>query len=191
MATMDKSRLPELHMYDIHDKFPPHFYYQVEAFSRIVWGENPEAEDDLDAGLDEPVQRFVVARGKRLISYASVCYVELELDGVRYHCGGVGGVMTFPAFRRSGYGGQVVQAATESIQQSPTVDIGLLWTDPKNKSFYNRYGWESLPGLITLIGNPAVPYDNELRMMIFTSEKGKKARTAFEHGQIHVGSDHW
>lgn len=52
MATMDKSRLPELHMYDIHDKFPPHFYYQVEAFSRIVWGENPEAEDDLDAGLE-------------------------------------------------------------------------------------------------------------------------------------------
>lgn len=188
---MMKSDPVELRTYAVGTPLPPHFYYQMEAFSRIVWGENPEDGHDLDTDLNISSHHFVIAQGKRLIAYASVSYVELELQGIRYLCGGLGGVMTFPAFRKRGYGGRVVQAATMAVQQNPAADIGLLWTASQNEAFYNRYGWQSLPGLVTLIGQPPVPYDAELRMMIFTSEKGKKARSVFEHGQIYVGLDHW
>jgi GNAT superfamily N-acetyltransferase len=181
--------MPELTIYKITAELPQHIYYQMEAFVRIVW---VDGEDfDIDLGWQEEATHFVIANGKQLISYASVVWVDIECNGITYKCGGLGSMMTFPAFRGKGYGGQVAQTATDYIRAEPAADIALLWTE--HEGFYSRYGWETLSGLTTLVGNPQAPEvrDDEIRMMLFLSEKGKQGRADFEHGTIYIGEDSW
>lgn len=181
----------ELQIYPVGTALPLHFCYQMESFSRIVWGEDPDETGDIEDGFGEEGHHFVMARGKRLISYAMISYHTLELEGESYRCAGVGGVMTYPAFRQRGYGGQVVGAATATILNDPTVDIALLWTNPKNDAFYRQHGWETMHGLTTLMGTPPVVFDEEQRMMLFVSQKGKGARDKFATGTVYVGQEHW
>jgi GNAT superfamily N-acetyltransferase len=181
--------IPELKIYKTTAELPPHIYYQMEAFVRIVWVDG--ADFDIDLGWREEAVHFVIANGKQLISYASVVWVELVCNGVAYQCGGLGSMMTFPAFRGKGYGGQVAKAATDYILAAPSADIALLWTEHPN--FYRRYCWETISGLTTLVGNPQAPAarDDEIRMMLFVSAKAKQNRAAFEHGTIYIGEDSW
>ena len=182
--------MPELVIYKTTAELPPHIYYQMEAFVRIVW---VDSEDfDIDLGWREEATHFVIANGKQLISYASVVWVELSCNGITYRCGGLGSMMTFPAFRGKGYGGQVARAATDYILAEPSADIALLWTE--HPDFYSRYGWEAIPDLKILVGNPQEPepYDNdETRMMLFVSDKAKQARADFEHGEVYIGEETW
>jgi predicted GNAT family N-acyltransferase len=181
--------MPELTIYKTTAELPPHIYYQMEAFVRIVW---VDGEDfDIDLGWQEEATHFVIANGKQLISYALVVWKDIECNSITYKCGGLGSMMTFPAFRSKGYGGQVAKAATDTILSEPSADIALLWTE--HEGFYSRYGWEALPGLITLVGNPQVPEnrDDEIRMMLFVSERAKQRRADFEQGQIYIGEDSW
>ena len=182
---------PQLHIYPTSADLPPAYYYQAQAFMRIVFGDLDDY--DMDYGLEEEAQHIVVAQGKTLISYTAVIWTTLEFEGESYRCYGLSGVLTFPHFRGRGYGGQVVAAATDIIRQSADADIGLLWTADKNAGFYTQQGWEVIPGMTTLSGDPQNPtvYDDELRMMLFVSAKGKQARARFERGQVYVGRETW
>jgi GNAT superfamily N-acetyltransferase len=136
---------------------------------------------------------IAVTNGNTLIAYATVVWKTLELNGEIYSCGGLANVMTFPHFRKQGYGRQIVKAATKIIQEAANVDIGMLWTAAQNAGFYAHAGWEALPEMVTLMGdtnNPQV-YDDEGAMMLFLSAKGKRGRAAFEHGRVYVGEWTW
>jgi predicted acetyltransferase len=159
---------------------------------RIFWVD--DADFDIDYNLEqEPSLRVVMANGKSLVSYATVVWRDIELAGRRYQCAGLGDVMTFPAFRKQGYGGQVVKTATDLIRADGAVDVGLLWTAPHNTHFYERYGWEPMPDLVTLEGDLNAPdvLDDEPAMMLFTSDKGRAGRADFERGQVYIGEGKW
>jgi GNAT superfamily N-acetyltransferase len=181
----------ELHIFPTSESLPLHFHYQSVSFQRIVWGEGDDF--DFDLGLTETATHFVIADGKRLISYASVVGVPVKLSEDSYQCAGLGSVMTFPHFRGRGYGSQLVNAATQFIQTQMTVDIGLLWAEPANHGLYQKHGWKLMPHLITLQGDPANPefYDEEPALMLFLSDKGKQAEAAFEEGRVYVGEEKW
>src|SRR5260221_10717639 len=125
---------------------------QVRDFVRIVW---PFANiDNPSVPLDEPdhdPHHFVIADGDMLISNAQVTTFSLEHDGETYRVGGLGGVMTYPNFRKGGYGVQVVAAATQFIAASG-VDFGMLFTSPEREDFYNRNSWVRLPNIVILTG---------------------------------------
>jgi GNAT superfamily N-acetyltransferase len=182
---------PELHIYRSGAELPLHYYYQAQAFMRIVWGDLDNY--DMDYGLQEEAQHVVVARGKTLISYAAVIWITLEFEGEHYRCYGLTGVMTYPHFRGRGYGGQVVAAATDIIRQDPAADMGLLWTAENNAGFYAKYSWEVMPDLTTLYGDPQKPTvaDDELRLILFVSDKASAARDRFAHGRLYVGAETW
>ncbi|NJK78726.1 MAG: GNAT family N-acetyltransferase [Chloroflexaceae bacterium] len=178
-------------IYQTGDALPRPLYYQAEAFSRIVFDDDEEY--DIDLGLTEPAVHITVAQGNLLIAYAAVSWTDLEHAGVQYRCYGLSTVLTFPAFRRRGYGGQMVQAAITLITQAADADIALLWTTPNNIDWYTRYGWRALPALTTLVGDPAAPEvdDEETAMMLFISEKGRAGEPAFEQGRVYVGEERW
>ncbi len=182
----------DLHVYRSSAELPHPFYYQAQAFMRITWSDSDDY--NIDLGLEEPQIAFVVvAQGNRLISYAEVIWKTLLHADEPYKCYGLSGVLTFPAFRKRGYGGQVVEAAGKLIQEDPQADIALLWTAGHNASFYIRYGWEAMPNLETLVGDPEKPtlYDEELPMMQFISARGQAARAAFASGRVYVGEEQW
>lgn len=179
----------QIMIYRNRAELPDHFYYQAQAFSRIVWYDS----ETYDIDLDEPMTHIVLAKDRSLISYAEVLSKQIELNGISYRCAGLSAMMTFPFFRRRGFGGQVVEAAIAVMRDEVDADVALLWTDPENEAFYARYGWQGLPDMTTLIGDRDQPeiYDEELPMMLFFTEKAKQNRSQFGKGQVYVGEEQW
>jgi len=181
----------DLHIYRTTAELPLHFYYQAQAFVRIFW---VDGEDyNIDLGLQYQELHIVLAKDKSLVAYASVSVQDVQLAGVAYRCYGLSGVMTFPAFRKFGYGGQVIDTALNLIREDTSADIALLWTDPQNVHFYVEHGWIAMPDMTTLMGDPTHPtvFDDELALMLFLSERAQRQRAAFERGQIYIGEENW
>jgi GNAT superfamily N-acetyltransferase len=163
----------------------------MQAFIRIFWADGDDY--DIDYGLREEAFHVLLAIGNALISYAGVVSVHIQHAGITYTCFGLSSVMTFPAFRKRGYGGHVVEVATSLIHQDTSADIALLWTPHPNEHFYARHGWQAMPHMTILVGDPAHPTvkDDELPMMLFLSDKGKQGRSDFEHSRVYIGEIGW
>jgi hypothetical protein len=111
--------------------------------------------------------------------------VRLHHFGNTYWCHGFGNMLTFPPFRRQGYGGQVLQAATQYIKASP-VDVAALFCDPTLEKFYSACGWQRADSP-THLGQPDRYQEYApLRMMLFLSEKGRANQKDFETQPMYV-----
>lgn len=182
--------LYELHVYRSSAELPIHFYYQAQSFVRMEFIDGDAY--DIDGEIDKPAMHVVVANGKSLLSYVQVTWTTLDVAGETFKCYGLGGMMTYPAYRKRGLGGQVLDAAMSLIREDSAADVALLWTAHHNVHFYTEHGWEAMPNLLTTVGDPANPqvYDEEMRMMLFLSERGQAARPHFE-GRVYVGQETW
>jgi GNAT superfamily N-acetyltransferase len=177
--------MPELVRFP-HDAFPPALNWQAVSFVRVVW---PWIEHGLLRemyGPQEAPVHFALVEDGLLLSYAAVVRARVAHAGVDYDVGGLGSVFTFPASRRKGYGGRVVEAATAHIRASGA-DLGLLFTWDALKGFYARSGWEALRGAPMPEGPREAPRASDaLKMMLFVSEKGRAGRRAFETQPLHL-----
>lgn len=179
--------MPELTLYRQPD-FPAIYKWQAIAFMRMEWssifqGENLYMQETYPPAL-EPVH-FVVAEGETLISYGSLLMVDLLHAGEAYHVYGFGNLLTFPPFRRQGYGGQILQRATRFIRESD-VDAAILFCDPALQSFYAAQGWGPTHSP-TRLGTPERYEDyTPLRMMLFVSEKGDRRKADFENQPMYI-----
>jgi GNAT superfamily N-acetyltransferase len=108
---------------------PPLVKCQIPSFMRIEWtqgyaGEQQFRDEVWPEGEEQNTVHFVLKERGFVISQAGVVWKRIEHDGETYETGGLTGVLTFPDFRRRGYGTQVVEAATRYIVDKG-VDIGL------------------------------------------------------------------
>jgi predicted GNAT family N-acyltransferase len=183
--------MAELHIYRHGELLPQHFYFQAEAAMRIVF--EYSGDYDLAPESDPRMMHVLIGRGRELIAYAGIICTTIEHQGVAYKCYGLSGVLTFPAHRKKGYGKRLIDAATNLIREDASADIALLWTATHNVPFYAQHGWEPMPDMLTFDGDPAqpMPHNDQVRMMLFLSEKGKNGRATFEHGQVYVGEESW
>ena len=176
-------------------ELPPELNWQIISFMRIL---APETFAGLDwlkywtckDGNDHSHHMVLVENGI-LISHAEVVWKNLEHAGETYRAYGLTGVFTYPGHRRQGYGTQIVDAGTEYIVATDA-DIGIFSCDPSLKRFYARCGWVPMKKVKILIepeGQPLVV--DELTMMLFLSEKGKRARPAFESEPVQFGYRNW
>src|SRR5262245_13050559 len=88
--------LMELLLYRRGELLPPHYYFQAEAAMRIIF--EYSGGYDLPPQSDPEMMHIVIARGRELIAYTAVISTTLEHQGTTYQCGGLSGVLTFPAF---------------------------------------------------------------------------------------------
>ncbi|GEM_PF-3433182 len=181
----------QLLIYRENELIPLHYYYQAQSFIRIFWADGDD--HDINKSLQQPAIRIVLAKGKSLLSYATIVWRDIVIDEQPYHMLGLGDVMTFPSFRKRGYAGQVVQTATNLILSEISADFGLLWTEPKNYNLYRRCGWELAPDLVTLLGDPQNPtrYENEAAMVLFCSDRANDARSTITSADIYIGTSKW
>ena len=175
-------------------ELPAHLACQVLSFQRLVWTEGFSGELRLRDWIHRPEQHpmhFVLAREGVLISYVGVLWKVLEHAGESYKAYGLSGVLTYPAFRRRGYGARLVVAATEHIVQSDA-DIGLFTCHPGLRDFYAAGGWIPMEGAVLFGGPGDSPYrSEELTMMGFFSAKGRAGRASFESEPIYFDDDLW
>jgi hypothetical protein len=181
--------MPELTVYRQAD-FPSVYKWQAIAFMRMEWssifqGENLYMTEAYPPEL-EPVH-FVLAEGETLLSYGSLLKLNLSHADLDYRIYGFGNMLTFPPFRRRGYGGEVLLAATTFVQES-NVDAAILFCDPRLESFYASKGWTGTYSP-TRLGIPE-RYENyePLRMMLFVSEKGRQGKAGFETQPFYIDS---
>jgi hypothetical protein len=105
-------------------------------------------------------------------------------------------VFTYPTHRGSGFGEQVVAAASGYLRESGT-DFALLFCGERVKSLYLRRGWEQPPQLRVTFGNIEHPsrYEEEhlggFALAMFVSEDARNARAAIESKPIFVGENTW
>ena len=176
------------------NEMPAHLKWQILSFLRIEWpngftGPN-RLRDWISREEDHPVS-FTLVERNILISHAEVVWKYLEHAGQTYKVYGLAGVFTYPAFRGQGYGTRVVALATAYIDRNDA-DVGMLFTQPHLKGFYSRNGWLPMEKTVVLIGSNQDPVvSDQLLLMRFVSEKGKKNRTAFETVPVHFGEDTW
>ena len=179
--------MPTLSIYEQKD-FPTVYNWQAIAFMRCEW---PSAFQGDILYLSAPYPQefepvhFVIAEGESLLSYATIMKLNIPHAGQEYSVYGFGNMLTFPPYRKHGYGRKILQAATDFIGQSQ-VDVAILFCDKSLEKYYGAAGWlpTHSPTYLGYAGQP-VAYE-PLRMMLFISEKGKAAQKDFESSPLHV-----
>lgn len=164
---------------------------QAETFVRLTWAD--DIAYDMDDGLCESSVHIALADGNTLFAYASIIWLDLNHQDDVYRCYGLRSVFTFPASRNRGYGGQVVQAATDYMRQQADADIALLWTEDNLTGFYERHGWSVMADITILMGDPEVPevFDEEIPMMLFLSNKAQANQQGIASDELYIGDEPW
>lgn len=175
------------------DTIPDGYKHQIRSFARMVWGDS--YLESLNPPFENPAHQslhFVIGEDQALYSAARVNRTTIEHRGQRYVVYGLGGVMTYPAFRKIGFGSWIVRAATEHIYQQDDADVGVLWTETHNIPFYERLGWELVPQVQMLVGDQDDPHPTgENVFMLFVSERAKAHRPDFEAHPVYFGTESW
>ena len=179
--------MPELNVYQQPD-FPALYKWQAIAFMRMEWAsifydDNLYMSETYPPEL-EPVH-FVMAENDSLLSYASLLKLNLPHAGMDYSIYGFGNLLTFPPYRRRGYGSQILQAATEYIRQSD-VDAAILFCDHLLEGFYEARGWICTHSPTRLGSADRYTEYVPSRMMLFVSQKGIHGKADFETQPIYI-----
>lgn len=180
------------HLFESRD-VPERFQCQILSCVRIEWPELFSGDRRLRDWTSKPelhpVTLLLEEEGV-LISRLEVVWDVLYHAGEAYTTYGLSGAFTYPAFRKQGYGVQLVQSARDYIEQRGDADIVLLHSTLEG--FYEKAGFERMEGLITLVGNPHNPERSaETGFMLFLSEKGKRGRNSFENKPVYIGESIW
>jgi aminoglycoside 2'-N-acetyltransferase I len=80
-----------------------------------------------------------------------VCHVgiyrrQATWNGRKVSIGGIGGVMTREDQRRRGYATVALDAAIRTLKDEGSVDLGLLFCEPRHAPFYVARGWKLFEG---------------------------------------------
>jgi GNAT superfamily N-acetyltransferase len=176
------------------NEIPPHLKWQILSFLRMEWPEGfvgpNRLRDWISREKDHPVSILLVEKNI-LISHSEVLWKHLQIGDKTYKVYGLAGVLTYPGFRGQGFGSRVVDLATAYINESDA-DLGVVFTQPHLKDFYESSGWLPMPEPIFLIGSRESPVlTDHLVLMRFLSEKGQKIRKVIETERIYFGEEDW
>lgn len=173
-------------------EIPPHIWWQVVTFKRVEWpwdddgliGNQPFANDDLHA------MYFALLNDKVLISHALVTREVGKTAARVYRILGLGDVFTFPAYRKKGYGMQVVRAATDHMIQASEADFGMLFCGPHMEGFYRKSGWQPLRMTVTYGDEASPQLEGGLTMVHFLGNNDH-LRGELTDATIFIGRHPW
>lgn len=165
---------------------PERFTCQILSFVRIQWPALFSGKHRLRDWTSKPDLHpvtFLLEEEGVLISRLEVVWDVLAHVGETYLTYGLRGVFTYPAFRKQGYGLQLVQSAVAWIERQAEADLVLVHSTLTG--FYEQAGFERMDSLITLVGEPNRPERSpETAFLLFLSEKGKRGRSRFENASV-------
>jgi aminoglycoside 2'-N-acetyltransferase I len=140
---------------------PPELRTQVLALQRQAWpydDEPPGPGPTHDPAL-RPLSMLLLDDG-RVLSALDILSKEITHQGRRFAASGLSTVVTDEGLRGRGYGLRLVEAAREAIAASGA-DLGIFTCDLPLQAFYERAGWELLPGTVLVGGTPEAPFPSD------------------------------
>lgn len=155
---------------------------QVLALRHQAW---PNLETPEPGWAHDPLLRplsMMLVDDRRVISALDVLSKELTHRGQRYAAGGLSTVVTDEALRGKGFGQRLVEAARDVIATSGA-DLGIFTCDFPLQAFYERAGWQVLPGTVLVGGTRAVPFPSDqfekVTMARFFSARARRRAKEF------------
>lgn len=175
------------------EDLPDHLLWQLRDFARIQWYQEITHDIKLQLHPEKWHPRyFVLVQDQILVSSATVLWKMIDFQGRSYKVYGLGMVLTYPEYRKKGYGRHVVSVATHFIKQDPTADLAILQTAPYLERFYAEHGWEHPPHVKVLNGSPENPVDDSGWIMaMFLSEDAQNNRKHFDETPFYLDTDIW
>jgi aminoglycoside 2'-N-acetyltransferase I len=154
---------------------------QVVAIQEQAWPtDHPSGPAPWHDPLLEPLSVLLVDDG-RVLAALDILSKDIVHRGESYAASGLSAVVTDRDQRGNGYGHRIVEAARDVIATSG-VDLGIFTCDRHLLRFYERAGWECLPGTVVVGGTRDDPFPSDrfdkVTMAAFFSPKALAAASA-------------
>ncbi|MEA2707956.1 MAG: hypothetical protein QOF78_557 [Phycisphaerales bacterium] len=181
--------MPELRSYLKLD-VPREIAIQIASYVRFQWPAFIGRNKPLWEGTPYPnySRHFVLTDSDVLISHAIVSSRWLDHGGEQFNVYGLSSVFCYPTHRGSGFGEQIVAAATDYIRQQKDADLALLFCGERVQTLYQRQGWEHVAGMKIRFGDNK-EFNDGLVMTLFISERARAHDFSTE--PFHVGPITW
>ena len=181
--------MPEIRSYRKLD-VPREIAIQIASYVRFQWPAFIGRNKPLWEGTPYPdyCRHFVLTDGDVLISHAIVSARPLDHRGERFSVHGLSSVFCYPTHRGSGFGEQIVAAATDWIRQQNDADLALLFCGERVRSLYQRQGWEHVSGMKIRYGDDKEFNDGFVMTLLLS---GRARAHDFTSEPFYVGSITW
>ena len=165
--------MPELRSYRKLD-LPRDIAVQVASYVRFQWPQFIGRRTPLWESTPYPNDclHFVLTDADVLISHAIVSSRPLSHAGQTFNVYGLSRVFCYPTHRGSGFGEQIVAAATAHIRQQADADLALLFCGERVKSLYTRQGWEHVTGMKIRYADDR-EFNDGYAMTLFVSDRAR------------------
>ncbi|MGV9566731.1 GNAT family N-acetyltransferase [Streptomyces sp. NPDC003480] len=140
--------------------------------------------------LLRPRSMLLVDEGT-VLAALDVLSKEISHAGARYAAGGLSTVVTRQDRRGLGHGRRLVAAARETMI-ARQLDLGLFTCDRPLQAFYERAGWQTLPGTVLIGGIPSDPFPSDrpgfdkVTLGDFFSARARQDRMAFHDSRVEL-----
>lgn len=169
-------------------ELPGELARQVAGIEGRVW---PGSRFGHDPALG-PRTLLLVAGDGAVGASLTLLYKEVPCGGRVRRAAGLSGVVTRPEWCGRGLGGRLVAGARAELAADPAVDVALFSCDRPLVPFYERAGFERLPGSVLVGGTPAEPlatdgpgFDKEVLAAFFApGAEGEADRAALSGTRI-------
>ncbi|WP_030272852.1 GNAT family N-acetyltransferase [Streptomyces sp. NRRL B-24484] len=167
---------------------PARLRARVGALQERAWPTGaPDPGISHDPALDP--RSMLLVDGPRVVAALDLLGKELRhADGV-FAVRGLSAVVTDPALRGRGHGLALVTAARARMA-ALGADLGLFTCDRPLRGFYERAGWEVLPGAVLVGGTAEEPFPSDrpgfdkVVLAGFLSAHGRARRSSFAGARI-------
>ncbi len=161
---------------------PRELRVQVRALHDEAW---PDYKAERDGPVHDPALRplsMLLLDGDRVLSALDILSKQIHHRGQGFDASGLSTVVTGRANRGKGHGHRLVQAARDAIEASGA-DLGIFTCDSPLQAFYERGGWQLLPGTVLVGGTPEAPFPSDqfdkVTMARFFSQRARTLADAF------------
>ena len=189
--------MPELRSY-LKPQVPRDLAVQIASYVRVQWPALLDRRTPLWESTPYPPdgRHFVLSDGDLLIAHALTHRRRLDHLGQSWIVGALSSVFVYPTHRGSGYGDQIVRAATAELRSGET-DFSLLFCGERVRSLYIRNGSAHVPDLEIAYGDARSPLLlNKTHPKGYTLALPGSARAAenwsrIESAPLYVGPSTW
>jgi aminoglycoside 2'-N-acetyltransferase I len=173
---------------------PPELRAQVVALQHQAWPRADAAARSSVTLTHDPAlhpRSMLLVEGGRVLAALDILSKELVHAGRRYRAGGLSTVVTRREARGRGYGRRLVAAARQAMA-AENLDLGLFTCDRPLQGFYERAGWQSLPGAVLIGGTRSCPFPSDqpgmdkVTIAAFFSAEAQRHRSSFQHSRIEL-----
>ena len=157
---------------------------EAEKEKLFGWGDDIFGANDLSLHWRPKDLHFLLQVSGEAVSHVGVLTHEVSVAGKPVLVGGVGGVVTPPAWQKRGYARRLMQHAARFLENEQ-VDAGLLFCLRRRVPFYESLGWR-LVNYPVLIQQPSGEMVAPLEVMILPIGESK-----WPDGEVKLNSFPW